>query len=181
MIRRCSSDELTEGDTSRIRELLWAAFAEDEHGGFTEDDWIHAIGGTHFLAVDTDGTIVSHASVVERAIEVDGVPIHTGYVEAVATDPSRQRRGHGTAMMREVNHHVDVGFELGMLGTGSQPFYERLGWRTWQGPSSVRTPRGEERTPEEDGYLMYLRTRSTPATLNDTSPISCEWRAGDVW
>ena len=71
-------------------------------------------------------------------------------------------------------------FELGALGTGRLHFYERLGWRTWTGPTSVRTPQGTQRTPDEDGYVMVLPTPSSPP-LDLAARISCEWRPGDVW
>jgi aminoglycoside 2'-N-acetyltransferase I len=86
----------------------------------------------------------------------------TGYVEAVATAPDLQRRGHGTAVMSEVNAYVAEAFEIGALGTGSHGFYERLGWQTWRGPSHVRRDTGLERTPAEDGYILVLVTRSSP-------------------
>jgi aminoglycoside 2'-N-acetyltransferase I len=83
--------------------------------------------------------------------------------------------------MRAVNGHLaDAGYELGALGTGSQGFYERLGWFVWRGPSSVRRAGGEQPTPEEDGYIMALRTPATPP-LDPEAPISCDWRPGDVW
>jgi aminoglycoside 2'-N-acetyltransferase I len=82
--------------------------------------------------------------------------------------------------MRRVNELIEREFELGALGTGSQPFYERLGWQVWRGPSFVRTATGDVATPDEDGYIMYLRTpRSSP--IEPTAPISCDWRPGDVW
>ena len=126
-----------------------------------------------------DGEIVAHGLVVERALEIDHHPMRTGYVEAVATTPLRQGRGHGTSVMRAIGDEIRARFELGALGTGSHGFYERLGWETWAGPSSVRTPEGERRTPDDDGYIMILRTRSTPP-LHPGAPISCEWRPGDV-
>jgi aminoglycoside 2'-N-acetyltransferase I len=173
--------ELTATQIHALRDLLWAAFNDpspDER--FSEDDWQHALGGMHFLA-EEDGRIVGHASVVPRDIRVGGTSLRTGYVEAVATDPERQGHGIGSALMREVAGHLgEAGFELGALGTGSQPFYERLGWSIWRGPSSVRTADGERPTPEEDGYIMVLPTpRSPPLDLD--LPISCEWRPGDAW
>lgn len=173
------TNELAPADIVRLRELMTDAFAEDEHGGFTEDDWQHAVGGVHFV-LEVDGTIVTHASVVERELHVAGVPLRTGYVEAVATAPGHQRRGYGTAVMRKVNDYVAANFELGGLGTGSQPFYERLFWQIWRGPSNVRTAQGLQPTPDEDGYIMVLRTPQSPA-LDLEVPISCEWRPGDVW
>jgi len=178
-IHRLPTDELSAQQIASIRELLWAAFADDEDGRFSEDDWQHALGGDHFIA--TDGTdIVAHASVVERTLHVDGRPIRTGYVEAVATTPARQGQGIGTALMREVDGLIERDYDLGALGTGSQGFYERLGWWIWRGPASVVTPAGIEPTPDEDGYIMALRTPTTPSISGD-EPISCEWRPGDVW
>ena len=180
-IRRLPTPELTATQTDGLRRLLWAAFNDpnpDER--FSEDDWQHALGGMHFLA-EEDGRIVGHGSVVERDIRVGGRPLRTGYVEAVATDPQRQGRGIGTALMRAVAAYLgEAGYQLGALGTGSQGFYERLGWTTWRGPSSVRTPEGERPTPEEDGYIMVLATPASPPFDLD-APISCEWRPGDVW
>jgi aminoglycoside 2'-N-acetyltransferase I len=177
-LRRVPTSELTAVEVATIRDLLWRAFEADGEG-FAEEDWAHALGGIH-LVREVAGEIVAHASVVERAIEIDGQPLRTGYVEAVATAPTRQRQGHGTAVMRAVGEVLDARYELGALGTGSHGFYERLGWATWAGPSAVRTPSGIDRTPDEDGYIMVYRTPITPP-LNATGLITCEWRRGDVW
>ena len=177
--RRLSTAELTPAEIAAIRTLLTAAFWDEEDERFTEDDWGHAVGGLH-VVLDVDGEIVTHASVVERDLRVDGVPLRTGYVEAVATAPAWQGRGHGTRVISEISAYIRDTFELGALGTGSQGFYERLGWRTWQGPSSVRMPDGDRPTTDEDGYIMVLETPTTPPIAPD-APISCEWRRGDVW
>jgi aminoglycoside 2'-N-acetyltransferase I len=170
--------DLSEAEIRAIRRLLWAAFPPGDDG-ITEDDWQHALGGVHFL-VELDGEIVAHAAIVERALEVAGQPLRTGYVEAVATKPSRQGRGLGTLVMLDFASHLDGAFELGALGTGSHHFYERLGWRTWRGPTSVRTKDGPRPTPGEDGYILVLTTAASPA-LDLESPISCDWRPGDAW
>jgi aminoglycoside 2'-N-acetyltransferase I len=178
-IRTLPTVELTGHDIDAIRAILTAAFLEDEHGGFTEDDWQHALGGTQFL-LERGGILVGHASVVEREIEIGARPLRTGYVEAVAIEPGHQRSGLGSRLMDAVNQHVDDEFELGVLGTGTQPFYERLGWEVWRGPSGVRTANGVEPTPDEDGYILVRRTLRSPA-LDPTEQITCEWRPGDVW
>jgi aminoglycoside 2'-N-acetyltransferase I len=95
------------------------AFGTGEEA-FADDDWTHALGGTHFV-LDLEGEIVSHASVVERTLEIDGRPLRTGYVEAVATAPGLQGRGHGTQVMEAATDHIRSTFELGALGTGEQP------------------------------------------------------------
>jgi aminoglycoside 2'-N-acetyltransferase I len=158
--------------------LLWGAFPPGEEG-FTEEDWEHGLGGTHFL-LEVGDRIVGHAAVVERSLAVGGRPVRAGYVEAVATAPLEQGRGLGTTLMSEVSEHIRETFELGALGTGRHTFYERLGWRTWQGPSSVATPDGDVPTPDDDGYILVLETPASPP-LDLTAPIRCEWRPGDVW
>jgi Acetyltransferase (GNAT) family. len=179
-LRLLASDELTAAHVARLHELMRDAFAADEHGGFTEDDWQHALGGTHFL-LETDGSIVCHASIVERELHVAGVPLRTAYVEAVATDPPRQRQGLGTQVMQAVGAFIDAGeWQLAALGTSSHGFYERLGWRTWRGPTSVRAADGDVPTREEDGYIMVRLTPRSPVVDWD-APISCAWRPGDVW
>jgi aminoglycoside 2'-N-acetyltransferase I len=180
-LRRLSTTDLSAADVAAIRAILDAAFdGDDPDERFTEDDWQHGLGGVH-VVLDVAGEIVAHGAVVERSLHVAGRPLRTGYVESVATAPERQGRGYGTAVMRDVGVIIAAGYELGALGTGRHAFYQRLGWRTWRGPMSVRTPSGDQPTPDEDGDLLVLRTPATPPDLDESSPISCEWRPGDVW
>ena len=65
-LRTLATTELTEPEISLIRALMTDAFGSDEDERFTDDDWGHALGGTHFV-LELGGEIVSHASVVERA------------------------------------------------------------------------------------------------------------------
>jgi aminoglycoside 2'-N-acetyltransferase I len=157
--------------------LLWAAFVGDE--GFTETDWDHALGGIHFV-LEQAGRVVAHASVVERVLWVGDVQLRTGYVEAVATDPGSQGKGLGSRVMSDATNHIRARFELGALGTGRHHFYERLGWETWRGSTFVRAPEGVLPTPEDDGYILVLRTPTTP-TLDLSATLICDWREGDVW
>jgi aminoglycoside 2'-N-acetyltransferase I len=178
-LRRVPTSGLRPEELTALRAMLVAAFGTDPENALRDEDWEHALGGIHVLAEDGDA-IVGHAAVVERRIEIAGRPIRTGYVEAVATAPDRQRTGLGSLVMGEVGRIIGDEYELGMLGTGVQPFYERLGWRIWRGPSAVRTARGEVPSPDEDGYLMVLRTPSTPL-LDPAARITCDDRAGDAW
>ena len=180
-VRILRTAELTPAESASIRALLEAAFDEDDpEERFGEDDWQHALGGLHAV-VDDGGRVVSHAAVVSRELRVGGRPLRTGYVEAVATLPDRQGEGFGTLAMMTIGEVIRREYELGALGTGRHGFYERLGWERWQGPTSVRLNGGEARTPDEDGYILVLRTPAAPAELDLAAPISCDWRPGDVW
>lgn len=178
-LRRFRTEELGPDRQAAIRALLDAAFGTDENERFTDEDWRHSIGGTHFV-LEAGRMIVAHGSVVERDIHVAGAPLRTGYVEAVATATDRQGEGLGSLLMTAVSDWIREGFELGALGTGRHRFYERLGWVTWRGPSSVRTTHGEVPTPDDDGHILVLRTPRSPVIDLDAA-ISCEWRPGDVW
>ena len=178
-LRRVSTPDLTPAETAAVRDLLAVAFGPDEDDRFTDQDWEHAVGGLHFV-LDLGGEVLAHAAVVERDLHVDGRPLRTGYVEAVATTPDRQGIGLGSLLMADVTSYIRETFEIGALGTGRHHFYERLGWLTWAGPSFVRTADGVQPTPEDDGYILVLPTPSSPP-LDRTGSISCDWRPGDVW
>ena len=172
------AEDLSPDEVAAIRALLWAAFGRD--GGFGEDAWRHTVGGTH-VVLDEDDAILSHASVVARVLHVDGTPIAAGYVEGVATQRGRQGEGLGSAVMRDVNEHIDTTVELGALSTGQRTFYERLGWEPWLGPTSVRIPDGTTaRTPEDDDGILFRRTPRT-GPIDPDGPIACDWRPGDAW
>ena len=177
-LRVQASDELTEADVAAIRAILWAAFGDGEDA-FAEDDWTHALGGRHFI-LEMGGDIVSHASVVERTLWIGEQAMRTGYVEAVATAPDRQSLGFGSVVMEAATAWIRERFELGGLGTGRITFYERLGWEPWRGPAFVRRPAGIERTPDDEGYILVLRTPTSPP-FDGTEPLSCEARVGEPW
>jgi aminoglycoside 2'-N-acetyltransferase I len=162
-------------DLELVRSLMDRAF----DGDFSDDDWEHSIGGWHVVALE-GGAIVAHAALVSRPIEADGRMFDTGYVEAVATEPSRQGRGLGTAVMEVVGELVVTRYELGALSTGEHHFYERLGWERWRGPTFVRHGDQLIRTEGEDDGIMVLRVgRSIDIDLG--SAISCGRRRGDDW
>jgi aminoglycoside 2'-N-acetyltransferase I len=178
-LRILSTDELSRDEVAAIRALLSDAFGTDPDEAFTDDDWAHAQGGRHFV-LDLDGELLTHAAVVERELQIGETPFRAGYVEAVATAPAHDGQGHGSRVMEAVGTHLRDSYELGALGTGRQRFYERLGWETWRGKAYVRRPVGLERTPDDEGYILVLRTPSSPPFDLDDD-ISCEWRPGDVW
>jgi aminoglycoside 2'-N-acetyltransferase I len=176
-LRTAPTAELSGAELAALRRMLFEAFG----GRFDEHDWDHTLGGVHVLATE-DGEPMAHGAVVPRTLEAGGRDLRTGYVEGVATRVDRQGRGLATAVMVEVGRVIRERFELGALGDGSgiPGFYQRLGWETWQGPTFVAGPRGRERTAEEDGSILVLRTPAT-GELDPTGSITADWRSGDAW
>jgi aminoglycoside 2'-N-acetyltransferase I len=176
-MRTVTTAELRPDELETLRELVFAAFG----GRFDEHDWEHTLGGVHVLAVEGDA-VVAHGAVVPRVLVAGGRRLRTGYVEGVATRGDRRGLGLATAVMRELGQVIERDYELGALGDGSgiPGFYQRLGWETWQGPTWVAGPQGWERTAEEDGSVLVLRTPAT-GELELTGSLTCDWRSGDVW
>jgi aminoglycoside 2'-N-acetyltransferase I len=176
-LRRATTAELAGAELEAVRRLLFAAF----EGRFEADDWAHTLGGVHVLVTEDD-QVVAHGAVVRRVLTVGDREWATGYVEGVATRGDRRGRGLATRVMREVGRVIERDHELGALsdGTGIPGFYQRLGWETWQGPTFVAGPRGRERTADDDGSLLVLRTPAS-AGLDPAAPITGDWRPGDVW
>jgi aminoglycoside 2'-N-acetyltransferase I len=166
---------LRQVDVERIRRLLQHAFDE-----FSDRDWEHALGGMHALAWEGD-ELVGHGSVVQRRLLQEGKALRTGYVEAVAVRSEYRRHGYGRAIMTELQRLIRGGYDLGALSAASDEaasFYLELGWQRWRGPTSVLTPTGIERTPEDDGSIFVLQS-AAPLILD--AELTCDWRAGDVW
>ena len=131
----------------------------------------------HVLAYLGDA-LVSHAMWVTRWLQAGTHPLmRTAYVEMVATAPTHQGRGFGTAVMQRLAAEIQD-FDLGGLATGSPGFYARLGWEPWRGPLSIRTETGVLPTPDDS--MMILRLPNTQP-LDLAAPLSAEWRAGELW
>jgi aminoglycoside 2'-N-acetyltransferase I len=169
------SDALSPSFLQDLRTLLDTAFA----GDFTDEDWNHALGGVH-VWLPGPGGVISHGSLVERTLACSGTRLRLGYVEAVATLPAERRNGHGAAIMKHIGELIRERYALGALSTGAHAFYETLGWERWRGPTFVDGPRGRERTPDDDGGIMVLRTPRSPVLDLDGDIVS-DWRPGDVW
>jgi aminoglycoside 2'-N-acetyltransferase I len=175
-VRRCTTDELTDEELEEIHELLLEAF----EGDFPPEDWDHARGGDHVLVFEEDGWLVAHASVISRVLEVEDRPFTTGYVEAVATRPARQRQGFGALAMAEIEGIIRDRYELGALGAAVPEFYLALGWETWRGPTGARDGIAVLRTEEDDGWVMVLRFGPS-ADVDLAALVTCEVRSGDWW
>ncbi|GAA2830053.1 GNAT family N-acetyltransferase [Crossiella cryophila] len=158
-----------------LRELLDLTF----DGEFTDEDFSHSLGGMHAL-LHAEGTLIGHASVVQRQLLHGDRVLRTGYVEGVAVHPGHQRQGHGGRLMAPLERIIREGYELGALGAAqdAQRLYRGRGWLPWLGPTFALTPAGIVRTPAEDDAVHVLPVG--PA-LDRTSGLTCDWRVGDVW
>jgi aminoglycoside 2'-N-acetyltransferase I len=173
-VRTAHTADLDATTLAAARELLYEVFDD-----MTEDDWSHCVGGMHALAFDGD-ELVGHGAVVQRRLMNGGRTLRTGYVEGVAVRAGQRRRGHGGAIMAELERVVRGGYELGALaGTDeASALYSARGWLPWRGPTFAMTPEGVVRTEGEDDSI-YVYPLDAP--LDPTAALTCDWREGELW
>ena len=173
-IRVAHTAALDEPALAASRALLFDVFDD-----MTDHDWEHSLGGLHALAWEGD-ELVGHAALVQRRLLHRGRALRAGYVEGVAVRADRQRRGYGAALMAPLEDAARRAYDVAALGSTDEGvgFYVSRGWQQWQGPSSALTPRGIERTAEDDGWI-YVLPLGVPLDLH--AELTCDWRDGDVW
>jgi aminoglycoside 2'-N-acetyltransferase I len=166
------ANQLTAEQLAAIHVLCNRAYEEDLTPLFkTFTDTTHVLG-------TIENSIVSHAMWVTRWLQAgDGPYLRTAYVEMVATEPSFQRFGFATEVMRRLANEIS-GFDLGGLCPAEPELYAKLGWVLWRGPLLIRTLEGAIPTPDE--RVMILKLPNTPS-LDFDLPLSAEWREGELW
>jgi aminoglycoside 2'-N-acetyltransferase I len=157
------------------RRMLADAFG----GDFSDADWEHAQGGMHAV-ICHHGTLIAHASVVQRRLLYRGAALRCGYIEAVAVREDWREQGLGAAVMDAVEQVIRGAYQLGALSAAeeAQGFYVARGWQRWRGETSVLTPTGLTRTPEDDGTVFVL---PVGLDLDTSADLVCDWRDADVW
>jgi aminoglycoside 2'-N-acetyltransferase I len=166
------AQELSETGREEIISLCRRAYEEPVESLFAA-----FLGGTHVLG-RRSGLLVSQAMWVTRYLQVgESAPLHTAYVEMVATAPEHQGQGYATAVMQRLAEAI-VEYELGALCPAEPGLYARLGWVMWRGPLFIRQEGALLATPHE--RIMILRLPGTPS-LDLDAPLSAEWRPGELW
>lgn len=174
VVRTVHTGDLDAATREAARGVLREVFDD-----LTEADWEHCLGGVHALAYDGE-RVVGHASLVQRRLLHAGRALRAGYVEGVGVLADHRGRGHGAAMMAELERLARGAYEIAALGATDEAaaFYAARGWLLWRGLSSALTPHGVRPTPQEDGCLYVL---PLAAALDLDAPLTCDWRDGDAW
>jgi aminoglycoside 2'-N-acetyltransferase I len=134
---------------------------------------------THVLGRH-QGKIVSHVLWITRWLQIwNGPLLKTAYIEGMATDLQYRNRGFASQLMQRAVAEVQD-YDIAALSTGSHGFYERLGWRRWEGPLYTRKEKELIAMPEERGCVMVHSLPKTPL-LDFTAPLSVEWREIEPW
>jgi aminoglycoside 2'-N-acetyltransferase I len=124
--------------------------------------------------------IIAHAAVVQRRLVYRGSALRCGYVEGVAVREDCRGQGLVHALLDAVEQVMRGAYQVGALSSSirARRMYASRGWLPWHGPTSVLTPTGPTRTPEDDGTVFVL---PVGISLDTSAELMCDWRAGDVW
>ena len=170
-VRSLKTEELDADTRQTIIDVCILAHQEEDFKNlFSYVPW----GGWHFLAFQRK-QLVSHALVTTRWLQPEGHPVlKTAYIDAVATLPAAQGRGHGSALMRHLASAIDSEYVIGCLETERITFYEWVGWEVWRGPLAGRSEQGLIPTPEQKGIMVLRLSQTPPLNLNSLLTIECQ-------
>lgn len=133
----------------------------------------------HFL-VPSDDYFAAHVSLWAQRFLFEGEFLNGGYIEDVATDPLHLVQGLASAAMSAATDFArDLGLDILGLATGIAPFYERLGWRTWEGSHLFSVIHLEY--PDEPLMLIPLTPAGDTFAAN-SGPMRSRrlWRFGEI-
>jgi GNAT superfamily N-acetyltransferase len=110
---------------------------------------------------------IGHVGIVDRIATVDGSEARAGLVGGVYTDPRLRNQGLGTRLMvRARDVMVDLDMEYGILMCLSSlvPFYERVGWKVFDGPLIFDRGWGPQTSPLRV-MVLSLKSADGPGGL----------------
>ena len=153
--------------------LVWLERAYgDPIGSWRRETWTDVGPGPHFMIHDAAGELLAHACLDWVPVTIGHRTLDAGSLEAVATRADARRKGLGSLVVEAAGREIGASAQIGILGTGSFSFYERLGWVRSTGATSVTEPDGAiTRSAEEDGAIMALMHPRTPAWVRPDLPI----------
>ena len=169
----CTVGALDDAERAAIVDLCTDAFGRDFSSLF---GFLPLV--TRHVRAFSGGRLVGHACWTRRLLQPGPLPLlHTAYVDAVATAPTDQGRGIGSAVLTRLAEET-ADYQLRALSTERVSFYARLGWQRWRGRIAVRVADGVLSTP--DDTVMVLPTHLTPA-LDLDRLLTGERRGGSHW
>ena len=172
-IHQVNEDYVTE-NLLAIKNLLRDAY----EGDFSEEDWRHTFGGARFLGT-VNSEIVSHGAVVPREILINDQRFLVGYLEGIAVASKVQGQGIGSQLLSTISEFCASQYQLSMLSTDEFDFYQKFGWKQFNGESGVLIDHQVILTPDEDEGLMYLI--GNEGLLEVIHSAYCDSRDGDHW
>ncbi len=162
-IRPCAS--LDETDRLAVEMIDRAAFQ-----GHNDLDALVWSGPEWQVMGRLKGEIVAIAGILERLVRVGQRSLRVGGVGGVATPPSLQKRGLGSAVMRAADEFMlrTLRVEFGLLACDPDKvgFYARLGWQVLPAQVIFDQPDGPRSIPGVNMALPCVRAEWPAGTID---------------
>jgi aminoglycoside 2'-N-acetyltransferase I len=140
------ADALTSTDRDQLRALTVAVYSPEVIASLPETRVTWAPAEWTIRVWDDAGMLVSHVGVLARAALVDDTPVRIGGIGGVKTHPAARGKGYASAGLHEAvrvfTDDLRVAFALLVCLPPTVPFYERQGWRRFDGTLLVQQPEG---------------------------------------
>jgi GNAT superfamily N-acetyltransferase len=112
---------------------------------FGHDTLTYALPRWHTMGI-LDGSLVGRVGILERTISVGQELLQVSGICGVVTTPEYRGRGIATALLDEsvafVKNNLRLRFALLTCRSKLEVFYQRLGWKTVNGPTVFTQPDG---------------------------------------
>lgn len=135
---------------------MWAHFE------FPDIDWSHA---EHWVLGYRDGVLVGSAGVHRRDGQFDGKTVTIAGIGGVKTHPDHQKRGYASAILDNtqalIDETISPDFSLIFVETHNRGFYEKRGWRVFEGKVMVEQHTGYLAFPDK-GTMVRDGTKAAP-------------------
>jgi len=114
-----------------------------------------------------ENELIAKASLLVRDGFHNDIPKRIGGIGGVMTHPAKQGQGLASKAMRDAAKRFDdelnVDYALLFCRPHLIPFYERLGWKSFEGQLFVEQPQGKIEFSANDAMVLDVRE---PAPLN---------------
>jgi aminoglycoside 2'-N-acetyltransferase I len=148
---RATRIDVEPGDAGwlRAKPLLQEVWSPEVVATLPWRDVVWALADKRVLVAEEQGDVLCHVGLFLRDATWDDRLAKIGGIGGVATRADSRRRGlAGSAMQRAAQEMRDVdSVDFGFLTCAPHlvPFYQRLGWRPFQGEIFVEQPQGRIR------------------------------------
>jgi predicted acetyltransferase len=152
------ADAIDEETREKIRAIAWAVPWDPPGEPVRLMRYRWASDPSWRVIAREDGQVVSHASIHEREVLVNGEPVRIGGIGAVMTAPEHQGRGLATAVLRRAHQlmceELQVPFALLICLEHRQSLYEGLGWQVMEVVLEAEQP--DSKVVMDDVLVMGL-------------------------
>ncbi len=149
-----------------IRHTLCASFPNDD-GNFSLTRKWHGSGPEYTVLMQSERKVIAHVGVVDRQIDIGGVPLHVAGVQNVCVLPDWRGKGLSDRVMIAAMQEAETrGYDCGLLFCIPvlEKVYARVGWISLGVRDVIRTENGQDLPIPDKNIAMYypIKVKSLP-------------------